>query len=49
VKNYVVDPSGEVYYYWTGIISIVVLYNLMVVVARSTFQELQVRYRVFSM
>ena len=43
--TYVVDPSGEVYYYWTAFISIVVLYNLMVLVARATFEQLQVVLR----
>jgi cyclic nucleotide gated channel alpha 3 len=37
----VVDPSSDGYYRWLAVISIAVLYNLLVVIARAVFWQLQ--------
>jgi len=34
------DPATDTYYYWLGVISIPVFYNLMLLVARSDFTSL---------
>lgn len=36
-----VDPSSDGYYRWLVVISIAVLYNLLVVIARAVFWQLQ--------
>ncbi len=41
MKEYVVDPSGQLDYWWSGVVSIAVLYNLVVIVARAVLSELQ--------
>ena len=39
-----VDPSTTLYYRWLGVISCAVLYNLVMIVARSVFWKLQEDY-----
>jgi len=39
----VVDPSSTAYYRWLGVISAAVLYNLLVIIARSVFWQLRDR------
>uniref|UniRef100_A0A914ULC6 Ion transport domain-containing protein n=1 Tax=Plectus sambesii TaxID=2011161 RepID=A0A914ULC6_9BILA len=41
LAGFVIDPSQNVYYWWTTFISLAVIYNLLVVVARLVFNELQ--------
>ena len=36
-----VDPSGELDYWWSGLLTIVVLYNCTVLVARVVFKEME--------
>jgi hypothetical protein len=40
-RNLVVDPSSDGYYWWLAVISIAVLYNLLVIIARAVFWQLQ--------
>uniref|UniRef100_A0A8C9XKJ6 Cyclic nucleotide gated channel subunit alpha 3 n=1 Tax=Sander lucioperca TaxID=283035 RepID=A0A8C9XKJ6_SANLU len=40
-KVWIMDPATDMYYYWLAIISIPVFYNLMFLVARSCFNDLQ--------
>lgn len=40
----VVHPAGEVMFYWLGIVTIAVLYNLWTCIARETFREIQNGY-----
>lgn len=39
--TFVIDPSKNAYYWCTLVISIAVMYNLLVVIARIVFTELQ--------
>ena len=39
-----IDPSSTAYYRWLGVISVAVLYNLSLVIARSVFWKLQEGY-----
>ena len=39
--TFVVDPSRPFYYRWLSLISIAVLYNLLIIIGRSVFWELQ--------
>lgn len=41
IKNYVFDPSDDLYYSWLIVISIAVLYNLIFIIGRSSFELLQ--------
>lgn len=43
-KGFVVDPSQSYYYRWLFVISIAVLYNIIFVIARATFSEMQTEY-----
>ncbi|XP_069131473.1 cyclic nucleotide-gated channel alpha-3-like [Argopecten irradians] len=43
-KGFVVDPSQRFYYRWLFVISISVLYNVIFIIARSVFWELQKSY-----
>uniref|UniRef100_A0A8W8LA54 Cyclic nucleotide-binding domain-containing protein n=1 Tax=Magallana gigas TaxID=29159 RepID=A0A8W8LA54_MAGGI len=43
-KTFVVDPSQSYYYRWLFVISFAVLYNIVIVIARSVFAELQTEY-----
>lgn len=38
----VVNPDGNIYYYWLMLLSICVLYNLWTIILRQTFPELEV-------
>uniref|UniRef100_H2LZM8 Cyclic nucleotide gated channel subunit alpha 2 n=1 Tax=Oryzias latipes TaxID=8090 RepID=H2LZM8_ORYLA len=44
---FVVSPSDDIYYRWLLVISITVLYNWFVVVARACFDELQVTFFIW--
>ena len=39
----VVDPSSTAYYRWLAVISLAVLYNLLMIIARSVFWQLRDR------
>lgn len=41
-----VNPSGEFYYYWTGVVTMAVLYNILTVIMRAVFNDLQEAYFV---
>ncbi|CAF0704862.1 unnamed protein product [Brachionus calyciflorus] len=41
IKNYVFDPTEDLYYNWLIVISLAVLYNLVFVIGRSAFELLQ--------
>lgn len=43
-KGFVVDPSQSYYYRWLFVISIAVLYNIIFIIARATFLEMQHEY-----
>ncbi|XP_062571685.1 cyclic nucleotide-gated cation channel alpha-3-like [Saccostrea cucullata] len=43
-KTFVVDPSQSYYYRWLFVISLAVMYNIVIVIARSVFAELQTEY-----
>lgn len=43
-KGFVVDPSQSYYYRWLFVISIAVLYNIIFIIARATFLEMQQEY-----
>ncbi|XP_078266715.1 cyclic nucleotide-gated channel rod photoreceptor subunit alpha [Rhinoraja longicauda] len=42
----VVDPAGNVYYCWLMLISMPVMYNWTMIIARASFEELQADYLV---
>lgn len=44
-KGFVVDPSQSYYYRWLFVISIAVLYNIIFIIARATFIEMQQEYQ----
>ena len=39
-----IDPSSNIYYRWLGVISFAILYNLIIIIARSVFWKLQEDY-----
>jgi len=43
-KTFTVDPSSRFYYRWLVVISIAVVYNLVIVVARTVFWKLHDQY-----
>uniref|UniRef100_A0AAX7V4V7 Cyclic nucleotide-binding domain-containing protein n=1 Tax=Astatotilapia calliptera TaxID=8154 RepID=A0AAX7V4V7_ASTCA len=43
----VIDPAGNMYYYWLGVITIPVMYNWTLIIARACFEELQTDYLIF--
>ncbi|XP_013389517.1 cyclic nucleotide-gated cation channel alpha-3-like [Lingula anatina] len=43
-KNWVIDPSEPLYYKWLAIISLSILYNIVFIIARAVFWELQENY-----
>ncbi|CAF3145276.1 unnamed protein product [Rotaria sp. Silwood2] len=45
-KNWIVDPAKSFYYYWSSIVSIAVLYNLIILIGRSAFLLLQERFLI---
>lgn len=42
-RSWVNDPSSDVYYRWLAVISIAVLYNLLFLIARTVYEQLQER------
>ncbi|XP_022695007.1 cyclic nucleotide-gated cation channel alpha-3-like isoform X2 [Varroa jacobsoni] len=40
-SDWIVDPSGNRYYFWLFIVSLAVLYNTLFIIGRSVFWELQ--------
>ncbi len=44
ILTWSVDPSSNGYYRWLGVISFAVLYNLILIIARSVFWKLQDYY-----
>jgi hypothetical protein len=42
----VVDQSSQFYYNWIAVVSICILYNCIMIIARSVFTELQERYYI---
>ena len=43
-KTFVIHPAGELMFYWLGIVTLAVLYNLWTCIARETFREIQRGY-----
>ncbi|CAK9295870.1 unnamed protein product [Gordionus sp. m RMFG-2023] len=44
-KEWIVDPANNPYYYWCLFVTMVMIYNLVLVIARCVFLDLQTRYR----
>ncbi|XP_034019952.1 cyclic nucleotide-gated channel rod photoreceptor subunit alpha isoform X2 [Thalassophryne amazonica] len=42
----VIDPAGNTYYYWLFVITLPVMYNWTLIIARACFEELQTDYVV---
>uniref|UniRef100_A0AAQ6IKI1 Cyclic nucleotide-binding domain-containing protein n=1 Tax=Anabas testudineus TaxID=64144 RepID=A0AAQ6IKI1_ANATE len=42
----VIDPAGNTYYYWLFVITVPVMYNWTLIIARACFEELQTDYLV---
>ncbi|XP_015257713.1 PREDICTED: cyclic nucleotide-gated channel rod photoreceptor subunit alpha-like [Cyprinodon variegatus] len=42
----VIDPAGNTYYYWLFIVTIPVMYNWTLIIARACFEELQSDYLI---
>ncbi|OQR72895.1 cyclic nucleotide-gated cation channel-like [Tropilaelaps mercedesae] len=40
-RDWIVDPSGNGYYFWLFVLSLAVLYNTLFIIGRSVFWELQ--------
>ncbi|XP_061816472.2 cyclic nucleotide-gated channel rod photoreceptor subunit alpha [Nerophis lumbriciformis] len=43
----VVDPAGNTYYHWLFIITVPVMYNWTIIIARACFEELQTDYVLY--
>lgn len=43
-KRWVINPTGNVLYYWLALVTITVLYNIFLIIARETFDQLQENY-----
>ena len=43
-RRRVINPSGNVLYYWLGLVTVAVLYNIFLIIARETFEQLQKGY-----
>jgi hypothetical protein len=41
LKNYIIDPNNRSYYYWLFIFSLCYLYNLIFLIARTVFWQLE--------
>jgi hypothetical protein len=39
-----VDPAGNFHYRWLGVVSMAILYNLVFIIVRAVFWELQSEY-----
>lgn len=46
LKSFVVHPSGGLMFYWLGLVTLSVLYNLWTCIAREAFREIQKGYMV---
>ena len=40
----VINPTGNVLYYWLALVTVAVLYNIFLIIARETFEQLQEDY-----
>ena len=47
LKSFTVDPSSSIYYRWLMVVSVAVVYNLLVVVARTIFWKLHGHYALY--
>uniref|UniRef100_A0A915IHJ9 Cyclic nucleotide-binding domain-containing protein n=1 Tax=Romanomermis culicivorax TaxID=13658 RepID=A0A915IHJ9_ROMCU len=47
LKRRVVNPSEDFYYYWTGIVTLTVLYNTVIVILRAVFYEINELYKIY--
>lgn len=43
-KRRVINPNGNVLYYWLALVTVAVLYNIFLIIARETFEQLQEDY-----
>lgn len=43
-KRRVINPNGNVLYYWLLLVTLAVLYNIFLIIARETFEQLQEDY-----
>ena len=43
-KRRVINPNGNVLYYWLLLVTLAVLYNIFLIIARETFEQLQEEY-----
>jgi len=44
--GFVIDPQNYLYHYWLGIISLAVAYNLLLIPARYSFDDLNKNFRI---
>lgn len=44
--GFVIDPQTRLYHYWLGVISLAVVYNLLLIPARYSFDALDRNYRI---
>jgi hypothetical protein len=44
--GFIIDPQNYLYHYWLGIISVAVAYNLLLIPARYSFDDLNKNYRI---
>jgi hypothetical protein len=44
--GFVIDPQHFLYHYWLGIISLAVAYNLLLIPARYSFDDLDKNFRI---
>jgi hypothetical protein len=44
--GFVIDPQNYLYHYWLAIISLAVVYNLLLIPARYSFDDLDRKYRI---
>jgi len=42
-----IDPDGNFFYYWSGLVALIVLYNATLMLMRSSFDDLQRNYSKF--
>ena len=45
-KTWVVDPAEGFYFWWLCIITVAILFNLVFIIARACFEDLQTRSRL---
>jgi hypothetical protein len=46
LKSFVIHPSGGLMFYWLGVVTLAVLYNMWTCIAREAFREIQKGYMV---